>query len=50
MKQAVNDIVGLVGIALVSYGAWLTYNPAGFIVGGVLLMATAVLVSRGPTN
>jgi hypothetical protein len=48
MKQAIIDTVGFVGIALVSYGAWLTYKPAGFIVGGILLMAVATLISRAP--
>jgi len=29
------------------YGAWLIYVPAGFIVGGVLLILAAVLAARG---
>jgi hypothetical protein len=31
------DLAGLSGVGLVSYGAWLVYPPAGFIVGGTLM-------------
>lgn len=41
------DIAGLAGIALVSYGAWLVYQPAGFIAGGAILLAGAVVSARG---
>ena len=45
---AVADVaVLLAGGALLSYGAWLAYKPAGFIVGGALLIAGSVLNSRG---
>lgn len=27
------------GLLLISYGAWLAYRPAGFVVAGVLLLA-----------
>lgn len=32
------DVLLLGGAGAVSYGAWLVYVPAGFIVGGVLVM------------
>ena len=32
------DAAGLGGAGLCSYGAWLIYQPAGFIAGGVLLL------------
>ena len=38
---------GLAGAALIAYGAWLVFPPAGFITGGVLLLAGALLLSRG---
>jgi hypothetical protein len=41
------DVAGLSGIALVSYGAWLIYSPAGFIAGGAILLAGAVASARG---
>lgn len=30
----------------VSYGAWLVYSPAGFIVAGMLAMAAGLTVAR----
>jgi len=40
------DLTGLAGMASISYGAWLTYPPAGFIVAGVLLAGVAFLMAR----
>ena len=40
------DCAGLTGVALVSYGAWLVYPPAGFIAGGTLLLAGALISGR----
>lgn len=37
----------LLGAALVAYGAWEAYRPAGPIVGGVLLIAGVILRARG---
>lgn len=43
------DLCGLAGMALVAYGAWLTYPPAGYIIGGALLLAAAwISASREP--
>ena len=39
------DVAGLGAIGLVSYGAWLIYEPAGFIAGGALLLAVVMLLS-----
>lgn len=33
------DAIGLAGVASIAYGAWLAYHPAGFIVGGALVLA-----------
>lgn len=41
-------IVG--GIALVAYGAWLIYPPAGFIAGGVLLLIGGILAALASTD
>ena len=46
-KQLFIDLVGLIGIGSVSYGAWLIYQPSAFIVGGVALVAWAALASKG---
>ena len=40
------DGLGVSGAGLASYGAWLVYEPAGFIVAGALLVAAAILLSR----
>ncbi len=41
------DLAGLCGVGLVSYGAWLIYPPTGFIVGGGLMIAGALLLALG---
>ena len=41
------DLAGLSGVGLVSYGAWLVYPPAGFIVGGSLMISGALLLALG---
>jgi hypothetical protein len=33
---------GLAGLVLVSYGAWLAWQPAGFLAAGVLLLADQI--------
>lgn len=43
---AVMAVRGLAGLALISYGAWLAYPPAGFVTAGVLLLADRVLDER----
>lgn len=48
MKETdITDITRLVmfvaGIALIAFGAWLVYPPAGFISGGVLMFVSAVI-------
>jgi hypothetical protein len=40
------DGAGLAGVALMAYGAWLIYPPAGFIAGGAFLLLGALLASR----
>jgi hypothetical protein len=46
--EAVLEALALLGgAALVAYGAWEAYAPAGPIVGGVLLIAGAILRARG---
>ena len=47
MPGLVRDLAGLSGVSLVSYGAWLIYPPAGFMVGGWLLIVGALLVALG---
>ncbi len=39
------NIIGLTGMGLIAYGAWLIYQPAGFLAGGVLLLGAAVILA-----
>ncbi|MBP2233093.1 hypothetical protein J2847_006428 [Azospirillum agricola] len=40
------DLTGVAGAASVAYGAWLAWPPAGFIVGGGLVIAGVSQLSR----
>jgi hypothetical protein len=42
----VADVLLLAGAVSVSYGAWLVYAPAGFIVAGLLLLAAGWLAAQ----
>ena len=46
MLSLAREIAGVVGVGLASYGAWLAYHPAGFMVAGSLLIAGAALMAR----
>lgn len=41
---------GLLGLALVAYGAGLVYRPAGFIAAGLLVLADVVASRRQPAT
>lgn len=40
------DVAGLAGVGSIAYGAWLVYEPAGFISAGVLLLAGVLQLAR----
>lgn len=40
------ETLGLVGVGLVSYGAWLAYHPAGYMAAGILLILGALRAAR----
>ena len=44
---ALPDMLIIGGAGLVSYGAWLVYQPAGFTVSGLLCLAAGWLLARG---
>jgi hypothetical protein len=46
LPKVVCDLAGLSGVASIAYGAWLIFPPAGFLVGGALLLAGALLMGR----
>lgn len=41
------DVLGLVGMSTIAYGAWLIYQPAGLITAGFFAVVGAVLLSMG---
>jgi hypothetical protein len=41
------DAAGVLAVASISYGAWLIYPPAGFITGGLLILAGVIAMARG---
>ena len=40
------DAMGIAGAGLIAFGAWLIYEPLGYIVAGCMLVAAAVLMAR----
>lgn len=44
------DAFGVAGGGLVGYGAWQIYHPAGFIVGGFLMIVGSWLFARGASS
>jgi hypothetical protein len=39
-------LVGVLGALLLSYGTWLIYPPAGFVVGGALCLFWSWMAAR----
>jgi hypothetical protein len=40
------DALMVSGSAGISYGAWMVYPPAGFLVAGALLLVAGILAAR----
>lgn len=40
------DLLLITGAATLSYGAFLVYEPAGYITAGVLILLEAIMLSR----
>ncbi|RWN51400.1 MAG: hypothetical protein E5Y73_17385 [Mesorhizobium sp.] len=47
VKVAARDLAGVAAVASISYGSWLIYQPAGFIVGGFIVLAGVIAMARG---
>jgi hypothetical protein len=45
MRAIAPDLLGLIGLALLAYGAWRAWPPAGFMVGGLGLIVLALVAS-----
>ena len=46
IPKAAPDLLALAGGYLIAQGAWMIYPPAGMIVGGLIVIAAAVIVGR----
>jgi hypothetical protein len=46
VKSLLPDALMVAGAAAISYGAWLIYQPTGFLVGGGFLLAGGVMAAR----
>lgn len=44
--HVVRALPGVIGLLLLSAGAWMAYPPAGFIVPGALLLADKIATER----
>ncbi len=40
--QTVRDVAGLLGGGLLAYGAWLHYQPLGYVAGGAALLLVTI--------
>ena len=47
MADLISGIVFVTGLGLLTIGAYLVYEPAGWIVAGTLLILVVVLFQRG---
>lgn len=46
VRNWIPDLLILAGVSLLSYGAWMTYEPAGLIVAGSLTLYAGVRVAK----
>lgn len=47
IRSLIPDALAVAGAFFIVRGVWLVYRPAGFIAAGILLIAGAVVVSKG---
>ena len=46
MRRHIPDILAVIGAALVSYGAWTAYQPAGFILAGTFCIFIGARIAK----
>lgn len=44
--QILTPLVGVMGALLLSFGAWMIYQPAGYIAGGLLCIVWSWLMAK----
>lgn len=47
LGDLMEDLALIGGAALIAYGVWGIYRPAGFIAAGILLIGGSILKARG---
>lgn len=50
MPALIRSAIAIGGAGLIAYGAWLVYAPAGFIVGGILLIVGVFLAEMSAAD
>lgn len=50
ISDIIRDVAGIGAVASISYGAWLIDEPAGFIVGGMLVLSGVIASSFGKSR
>lgn len=50
MPALIRSGIGIGGAGLIAYGAWMVYAPAGYVVGGILLIAGVILSEMQSSN
>lgn len=45
LPTVVRDITGIAAIGSIAYGSYLVYPPAGFIVGGAIVLIGVIMAS-----
>ncbi len=46
LPTLLRDAAGIAGAALIAYGAWQVFRPAGFITAGALMLAGVLRLAR----
>jgi len=46
-RDIAGDVIALAGLALITRGAWMIYEPLGWLLSGALLMIIGLHYSRG---
>jgi hypothetical protein len=46
LRPLLRDLAGILGCGMIVRGAWLANEPAGWLVGGAMLVAAALVTAR----
>ena len=47
-REILTDVGAICGASLVSFGAYMIYEPAGLITGGVMVLTGSILLAPKP--